>query len=307
MNRTSDWLNALFFTFSAAAVGLICWSLIFFATAPLRKSETLSFPNEKQLVTTFSATAEYNESKVTIHGTLRGEPRPLKTGIVYHCLLDNLAVHDDQNLLLIAFQREPDQSYRYSIDPRLSPDERQALFTAFHIDTADSDYSADQSLFQQPFTLYISPYGQIKEISLNPILRNALHDALVTTPADTIVKTALNAPEKLPPLLPKRAFKSSWKTSGHFFSPITFHHKVAETNDKTLTITTHSQAGNGLLSANDWQLRWNYNQKTHQIEQLHLELTFVHERNFFNHHHTDQYHLNADLAFTFDTKTDEKQ
>jgi len=305
MNRTSDWLNCLFFTFAAIFIGIVGWGLIFFATSPLRKSQALSFPEKKELVATFSAQLEYNDDFLAIGGTLRGTPRPLQKGIIYHCLFDSFAVRNVQGHLLLAFQREPDKSYRYTVDPRLSPQKRQEIFDAFHIDTDDADYSADRSLLQQPFTLFLSPYGQIKEISLSPILRNALHDALVTTPADAIVKRALTSPEKLPPLLSKRSHKKQWNTRGEFFAPLIFHHTVTYTTDKKLTISSSSTTKKSPLTTNDWKLTWILNHATRMIDELHLDLSFASKRDFFNHHTAHRYHITADIELTFETKTEE--
>jgi hypothetical protein len=305
--QRNSWLSfcllGLFFMLST----FILWIFLFLVCVS-NEPHTLVFPKDKVILLSFSATVELPEP-IQIKGEIEGTPFLLNEACTYQCQFHKFSLFEAKGDLLFSFKRLEGFTCEYHVNPKLSDIERHRLYEVFQVDTMNYYSSEDNSYLQEMFNVVINQKGVIREISLSSNLRNALYKALSSKQDFYCLKELLSSPDRLPPLLAKKAFKKSWTNEGRFFFPILFSSRLTKENTDVSTFETKasfsdkSKSSIGLqgteITSLDWTMIWDYRRKEQNIKHLSVHFDFGTERTFFSNvaNHRFLFDMELDLSF----------
>ena len=311
----------------SALAGLTVWMLLFFLASPKGQDfRQLVFPESQDMVVQFEGEFDFKETTIIspiikgyykFNGTLRAESELLYKGASFNCLFDEFIIRDENNKLILHFQRFP-HALRYRVDPSFTEDERRQIFLAFHINTEESNPADDQSILQEPFNIFVTHKAKISNVTMGPILKAVLHHALGTHPGSPILKQYLSHPDHFPSLFNETSTTNRWYSDGFFMEPITFIHAVQLENKNIERISTHAKSRpplprersyskkgwignhNKKITLHDWRLNWEFDSNAHQIKSLDLDLQLKLEGSFMAANDELEYNLKLKTTMDFE-------
>jgi len=315
MSKIRGQIHCLLTIIAASLCGLLGWKLLQTMSSTPPSQYQLKFPQHQDLVAIINTTflcqevetyQEGPENFLKVQATIRGKPQPMHNGMNYQCLLDSLTINDAKGYVIMAFQRDPDKTIQYHVDPLFSQQRRQQIFDAFHVNINNNDYSDDRSLLQQPFDIFITKEGLIKEIFLSSILRNAIYDNIIGLKMAPLIKRLLNASHRLPSLF-QGSTGDRWQTQGDFFGPLVLSHEVIDKDEHTMKIasTSSTQAKDKYQRTidNRWRLEWDYDRRQQYLTHVELDIGCCYYRKFFNNVNRNTYTIKGTVELRYEVPT----
>ncbi|SCA62683.1 hypothetical protein SCG7109_AC_00210 [Chlamydiales bacterium SCGC AG-110-M15] len=319
----ADILSCATWLSRVATLGLTCWAFFYFLS-PNEKQNFPLFPSNKQpLLIHLSGELTFNEnSLITIQnagqyrfkGQLKARPTPLATGTLLHMRWRQLLIYDHENRLVIAFI-EDNGAIRYRSDPFWTDEERDAIYQAFSVDITNTDPSADQSHFRQPFKFYVTHLGGISEINLPRLLKVALRSSLDNLAVAPFIEQAIDHPENIPPLLSAKSNLDTWNTEGAILSPLKMHYRKKSQFGHLLHVQGQSERISSKQSplsseskawfahqqkdllAENLKVRWEYDLNARLLKSLDIDFSGQMEGHLLNSESLYQYQLKASAQF----------